>query len=1248
MTSHLHNRSSAPDDHAPVKGKHGELAEFVCERRRLTGQPRGGPWWGLALSGGGIRSATFCLGMIRSLARARLFCRFDLMSTVSGGGFIGAAVGAMFHRAAFTEPTQNRSHNTDCERPEDERRARGEAVEKSIDAFEDLSFIWLRRHGRYLVSAGMADLRQAAAIMLRNLVALHIEFALLSILLGSALALINLAVWRAMEAWPGLQFLAHAPATVIWALPLVVFWYFVCACAYWVTCPADRDAPTWHTATLWTAVTVLSIAGLVVLWRKMTPDFSTGLALGGLLFGAACWLLGRPIGYEMMRRAREHPAPSDQGRATEHLAPSDKSAATETAHPETAPHGSLPENPARVRNKLTRFASTALMAAGATLLVAALDRAAWWLAFDAHLGLRPAWLIVIAAVLRALLPLVGNWFGAGRTRWLLSAGNVAGWLLAFLLAALWISLLDRLVYGALFDGPERDYGAAALTAGIALAVSSFYVLVTGNQLSFLNLSSLHPFYLARLTRSYLGASNPARTGDRSSSSIGDPHSGDDIPLRTYAPHKAGAPVHLINVCANRTADTAAPDFNADRRGEILSFGPEGMWRHGKCQRSATGCTRGAKRCDRPCDERGWQQMSPTMETGTLAQWTAVSGAAFSTGLGAMTRTGLSTLALFAGVRLGYWWPSCTVRARLAEKSRDLVDEARGHFSLNDNRYWYLSDGGHFENTGAYALLRERCEFIVLVDCGADPDYRFADLENLVRKARIDLDVDFEPMVPKLHAPNTIRPHFGSLDDLRSEHSQACMSLWRICYPGKESAGWLLIAKPNMASGLPADVENYRLAHPDFPQQSTLDQWFDEAQWESYRLLGETIGRHLANAITVGLPENAAAWFEPESHAIARRDKTMASRANATQFNNGSPVTSKSGLTDATQSEKGVIVPASLGSAAERGVTGSRLAARLGGAPSVARTVGIGALIAAIWVPAWQALEDFRSSRARNVEATMNALREVSTKFGQTGNPGNEEVVSELAAALVRVHDRLCAGGRDDGETFRNTATGPTALFWTIKQCEDPGAPFSCQPLLRQVRSGCLAQSSVPSHAEQPVYWVYEPENERKAMQRRAAESVEPGLIPRAGWTPGSESTSRTSVALNQLNSCDGFTVYVQYYASIDEHRSNPNQMRAIHLLEDWRKAAGDPIPGRVKLPAAENVWATDIRQTRPLRQPVNSDELRVSARGPDPKPCGASLKSIWPSGGQHGLKTIENSRVRPGTIEVWLAREEPAPPAKPK
>ncbi len=51
----------------------------------------------LALSGGGIRSACVALGVIQSLAEARLLRQFDYLSTVSGGGYIGSWLSAWLH-----------------------------------------------------------------------------------------------------------------------------------------------------------------------------------------------------------------------------------------------------------------------------------------------------------------------------------------------------------------------------------------------------------------------------------------------------------------------------------------------------------------------------------------------------------------------------------------------------------------------------------------------------------------------------------------------------------------------------------------------------------------------------------------------------------------------------------------------------------------------------------------------------------------------------------------------------------------------------------------------------------------------------------------------------------------------------------------------------------------------------------------------------------------------------------------------
>ena len=47
---------------------------------------------GLALSGGGVRSAAFCLGALQALDEAGVIAKADYLSTVSGGGYIGCSL----------------------------------------------------------------------------------------------------------------------------------------------------------------------------------------------------------------------------------------------------------------------------------------------------------------------------------------------------------------------------------------------------------------------------------------------------------------------------------------------------------------------------------------------------------------------------------------------------------------------------------------------------------------------------------------------------------------------------------------------------------------------------------------------------------------------------------------------------------------------------------------------------------------------------------------------------------------------------------------------------------------------------------------------------------------------------------------------------------------------------------------------------------------------------------------------------
>jgi hypothetical protein len=145
-----------------------------------------------------------------------------------------------------------------------------------------------------------------------------------------------------------------------------------------------------------------------------------------------------------------------------------------------------------------------------------------------------------------------------------------------------------------------------------------------------------------------------------------------------------------------------------------------------------------------------------------------------------------------------------------------------------NPYVYLSDGGHFENLGLYEMVSRRCQFIVVSDAGCDADYAFEDLGNAIRKIRIDLGIP-------ISFPGGVR-----IDKAHSRNGNAHGAIGIIQYTAVDrnaADGVLLYAKATLSGDEPLDVANYAASHPDFPHESTANQWFGESQFESYRMLG---------------------------------------------------------------------------------------------------------------------------------------------------------------------------------------------------------------------------------------------------------------------------------------------------------------------------------------------------------------------------------------------------------------------------
>jgi hypothetical protein len=170
---------------------------------------------GLALSGGGIRSATFALGVLEALKSAGLLRKIDYLSTVSGGGYIGAWLSANCIRAARRREAlrefQSHSgpgqpvppHPTPAPGPEFVRASR-DWLSQEADWTASISH--LRRYSNYLspkLGFFSADTWSMATTWIRNtlLIQFSVVLALAAVLLMPRLLVALFKAWPEMGNW---------------------------------------------------------------------------------------------------------------------------------------------------------------------------------------------------------------------------------------------------------------------------------------------------------------------------------------------------------------------------------------------------------------------------------------------------------------------------------------------------------------------------------------------------------------------------------------------------------------------------------------------------------------------------------------------------------------------------------------------------------------------------------------------------------------------------------------------------------------------------------------------------------------------------------------------------------------------------------------------------------------------------------------------------------------------------------------
>jgi len=786
----------------------------------------------LCLSGGGIRSAAFSLGVLQALARKQLLTSFHYLSTVSGGGYIGGWLDAMLH-----------VHGNDAV-----------SVQKTLAGIEaPRELRELRAFTEFLTPApGVASADSWAAVLLwlRNVLVNWMIFApalfalallpgLYADLLGvispgwswvlliAALLALLVGSYNTAANLPSVNFpsAASVPRLMIW--PLLLWALLVpLAAAPWLhtvmpSCAVPGDAIPLL------AFLVVELAYLVVaacatggkrtlLWRNFG-----WWTLAALAAAAALWLaLGFGIGRDPVIVAVLGPLAVTLAYLVKTL--------LYVALRKQAYRGELD------REWLARLSAVNVVPAllwavfaAVCLLLPRLVLDGWSSIVEPALVSAFAFLAGPVAALIAMFSkdepdVGGDEPVGGRYALFLKIGLV---LLAGIFAALLFMLLAR--FGAALSGHRALFGALLLALAAALA------WWLGQRIN-VNRFSMHAVYRNRVVRAFLGTPRKKREPDR----FTDFDPSDNLRMVDVAAKVEGQRrlFHVINVTLNLVA--GSNNAWTERKGESFTI---------------TSCACGAgflrRREDDTADiaARGAyvetaQYAGNEKETGpddcgrgiTLGTAMTISGAAVSPSMGYASSPAAAFLMTLFNVRLGAWLPNpavaTTEQLLQAKPPNALKTLARELLGLTDDRddAVYLTDGGHFEDLGLYEMVRRRCRYIVVVDAGEDGHAAFEDLGNAVRKIRIDFNVEI-----KFKPPVVIGSRAKPIDPFR------CFAYGTIKYPedsGEKKVGQLLYLKPAFPSDAPIDVRAYGNLHRTFPHETTLDQFFTESQFESYRKL----------------------------------------------------------------------------------------------------------------------------------------------------------------------------------------------------------------------------------------------------------------------------------------------------------------------------------------------------------------------------------------------------------------------------
>jgi hypothetical protein len=805
---------------------------------------------GLAISGGGIRSASFGLGVMQALAENEQLSKIHYMSTVSGGGYIGSALTWALH--------QDNTADTSSQNFPFKRKEKAESGENTL-----LNYI--RQHGNYLAPTSSLDIVSFAAIVIRGmLMSVFVYFSLLTAFIMFVLAvfyLINTSLSRLIVTTDLVTSIEIVVLLII--LGFVILKRFFNQKSKYRLLIESLPFALMLINFIFLALllfhpsvnTLLITAGIAVIGYFMLKGFIDSVGIFSLLnevYTVYLILIGIILYFTGSETFVEYSI----GTVFILLVVFILKRIFSSKNKDKQKEKDLAHKKYDLFIKGQKRIGLLLKIGIACIMFGLLPYISKKISFPFSSSLLKTFFDNSSVLMAIVFTLFGVFIGIWqynkiqkkeKTRSKSSGILIYAGVFALVFGVLFLSytLADKLFELFKKDTIIEDPLPPDFYLLFLLIVAFIYLVMRIGRLVDLNLVGPHQLWRNRLMETFMPDEEAVKQNKWMPAKKANSAQMEDmcfVETSKEDPTKVlKKPYHIIN--ANIILSNSTRSVFRSRGGDNFIISPL------YCGSSATQWvkTNSYQKAKQFINSKLFNAFHERQQGITLATAMAVSAAALNanagvSGKGVSRNSIVSILLSLLNLRLGYWtsnpnWPNpLAFNANLTTPG--LMSEVLKKGFTESDQYVLLSDGGHFENLGLYELIRRKLDLIIVSDGGADPDFNFDDLANAIEKVRVDFNAKIEFIDG--YKTDDILPGTAGTSFFHQKHNIAKkgFGLAKITYNNDDKPTAILVyLKLAMIDDLPTDLYSYKGVNPAFPHESTADQSFDEKQFEAYRELG---------------------------------------------------------------------------------------------------------------------------------------------------------------------------------------------------------------------------------------------------------------------------------------------------------------------------------------------------------------------------------------------------------------------------